>query len=81
MAYYGIPDNKWKITNVKHLSDNAERMTINGNNVRQLFAVRAEVKDLPHHYHIITFIVTVPWLDHDEDNNCSKQLGISSEKW
>lgn len=43
-----------------HLSDNAECMTINGNNVRRLFAVRAEVKDLPHHYHIITFIVTVP---------------------
>lgn len=50
-------------------------MTVNGNNVRQLFAVRAEVKI----YDIITFIVTVLWLDHDEDN-CSKQLGISSEK-
>lgn len=68
MAYYGIPDSNEII---KSLCDNAECMTINGNNVRQLFAVRAEVKDLPHH-----FSIAVPWLDHDEVNH-SKQLGIS----
>lgn len=46
-AYYGILDSNEII---KSLCDNGDCMPINGNNVRQLFPVRAEVKDLPHHY-------------------------------
>lgn len=64
MAYYGILESNEII---KSLCDNAECMTINGN-VRQLFAVRAEVTDLPHHYFYC------------HSSLISKQLGISSQK-
>lgn len=47
MAYYGISDINGIIRN---LYDNAEGGTVNGNNVRQLLSVRAEVRNLPYHY-------------------------------
>lgn len=49
MARYGIPDRNEII---KSLCDNAGCVAINGNDIRQLFAERAEVKDLPHHFSV-----------------------------
>lgn len=58
MAYYGIPDINEIIRN---FCDNAEGRTVNGNKVRQLFSVRAEVRNLSHHYFYCPYPLMRSW--------------------